>query len=288
MNTLKKLWNIKIELLIVAISTIILVYGAVPLVIAIKRYMKLSLATVEILQIVTAVIALAVLYLGIKKWGSIKYGYSIEDASLKRFTIGIFGATAVSLLFSYIAYIVDMVVDNDLINQSNIISNIAEYGTADKVLYFLTAAAVAPIAEEILFRGTLFPSLQKAMSLNKAAVVTAMIFGVLHGTSLATIVDAAGIGLLMCYVYAAGRNLVECILIHGSYNGVAVLSVMRSATSEAGKTASDVETGLIEVAIALAIPIFIMGVVTIIAFRYFYKEANKKQIEQGCDKDEKE
>ena len=49
--------------------------------------------------------------------------------------------------------------------------------------------------EEIIFRGTLFPSLQKAMSLNKAAVISALIFGVLHGTSFDTVIGAAGIGI---------------------------------------------------------------------------------------------
>lgn len=280
MNALKKLWNIKLELLIVAISTIILVYGAVPLVIAIRRYTKLTLAAVEIIQIIASVIALIILYIGIKKWGSIKYGYNIEDASIKRFTVGLIGGTSMSLMFSYIAYIADLIVDNDIINQSNILSDIAQYGTADKMLYFLTAAATAPIAEEIIFRGTLFPSLQKAMSLNKAAVISALIFGVLHGTSFATVIGAAAIGLLMCYIYAAGKNLVECILIHGSYNAIAVMRVMKASTDTTGQGDMAVQPELMEAVVTLAIPILIMALVSVFSFRYFIKEIKKKNSEQ--------
>lgn len=65
-------------------------------------------------------------------------------------------------------------------------------------LIFLSVVVMAPIVEEIVFRGILFNLLNRRKSTLFAMVVSSLIFGLLHAQ---TMVPTAIIGFVLCFIY---------------------------------------------------------------------------------------
>lgn len=86
---------------------------------------------------------------------------------------------------------------------------------------------VAPICEEVLFRGFIFTSLRNWKGPWPAAVLTGLIFGAVHTTS-APVVDLlplAALGFLLCLLYRATGSLYPCIAVHAINNSIAFGSI---------------------------------------------------------------
>lgn len=82
---------------------------------------------------------------------------------------------------------------------------------------------LAPIAEELLFRGYVFPALRNWRGTWPAVVITGLLFGLLHVLSapVYAIVPLALFGSLLCVVYMRTRSLYPCIALHSLNNSVA-------------------------------------------------------------------
>jgi membrane protease YdiL (CAAX protease family) len=88
------------------------------------------------------------------------------------------------------------------------------------ILAFVTLVIIAPIAEEIIFRGYLFGRLKKYAPVWVAIVVTSVVFGALHGAwNLA--VDTFALSVVMCLLRQNTGSLWASILLHMSKNGLA-------------------------------------------------------------------
>lgn len=88
------------------------------------------------------------------------------------------------------------------------------------LLMFIPVVILAPIVEEIIFRGVLYNLLNKRMSLPLAALISSLIFGIMHGS---TFFQTAVIGLILAFVYQVTGDLRMAMLGHGLNNGVAFL-----------------------------------------------------------------
>jgi membrane protease YdiL (CAAX protease family) len=103
---------------------------------------------------------------------------------------------------------------------------------ADKTLGLLavTAVILAPLAEELIFRGLIFSFLRKHMSFAYAATTSAIIFAVLHEHSL-SILPITVLGIFFAYAYEKTKDLTACVVLHAIYNSLslATLLVFRSA-----------------------------------------------------------
>ncbi len=88
------------------------------------------------------------------------------------------------------------------------------------LLMFIPVVILAPIVEEIMFRGILYNLLNKYMSLPLAAVISSLVFGALHGT---TFFQTAVIGFVLAVVYQVTGDLKMAMLGHAVNNGVAFL-----------------------------------------------------------------
>lgn len=86
------------------------------------------------------------------------------------------------------------------------------------LLMFIPVVILAPIVEEIIFRGVLYNLLNKRMSLPMAALISSVIFGLMHGT---TFFQTALIGFVLAFVYQVTGDLKMAMLGHGLNNGVA-------------------------------------------------------------------
>lgn len=91
-------------------------------------------------------------------------------------------------------------------------------------LVFLSGAIIAPVAEEIIFRGYLYKAFRDRFKPSYAIVMSAALFSVLHLELLAT-VQLFVIGIALGYVYEKTGNLVAPITLHVLNNAVAFLFV---------------------------------------------------------------
>lgn len=88
----------------------------------------------------------------------------------------------------------------------------------------LQAVVLAPIVEEVLFRGVLFQVLwQRTGRVWLSAFVSGFLFGVIHPQFLGGILTVTLLGVILAMVYAHTRSLLPCILIHALNNGMAML-----------------------------------------------------------------
>jgi membrane protease YdiL (CAAX protease family) len=98
--------------------------------------------------------------------------------------------------------------------------------SSDVALVFvaLLVCVMAPIAEELFFRGFTFTALRRRLGMLPAAVVTGMIFGAIHlgGTQVEFIVPLMVFGFFLCLLYVWTDSLLPCIVLHALNNSLAL------------------------------------------------------------------
>jgi membrane protease YdiL (CAAX protease family) len=103
----------------------------------------------------------------------------------------------------------------------------AGLGTEDSTLALavvgVLVTVVAPIAEEVFFRGFFFTALRNWKGVPAAAIITGIVFGALHiGSAPAVFLVPLGMfGALLCLLYWRTGSLLPCIAVHAINNSVA-------------------------------------------------------------------
>ncbi len=103
------------------------------------------------------------------------------------------------------------------------------YEQASSVLYgyplwqaLLANSLLVPIAEEVVFRGLLFSRLQKAMPNVAVALITSVVFGLVHGQFI-WMLFAFVVGLVLSFVRIKTGSILPTILMHVMINTYATL-----------------------------------------------------------------
>jgi len=86
------------------------------------------------------------------------------------------------------------------------------------ILAVITVVVVAPITEELLFRGILLHRWTAKWGITPALLLTSLVFGILH----ANIVGLSVFGLMMALLYLKTRTLIVPIICHALNNLAAV------------------------------------------------------------------
>ena len=94
------------------------------------------------------------------------------------------------------------------------------------VFELLGSCLVIPIAEELLYRGVVFKRLRLLFGIVPAIVLSAVIFGVMHG-NVVQLLYAGILGLLLAYLMQSTRKLYTPVLGHIAAN---VMAVVRQET----------------------------------------------------------
>ena len=94
---------------------------------------------------------------------------------------------------------------------------------------FLATVIAAPIAEEIIFRGLVYTRLKRGMPIFVAALISAVVFGLLHG-SVVHLIYTIPMGLLLCLCYEKYRSLCASVLVHMFFNIAGTLIVYYDAS----------------------------------------------------------
>lgn len=95
----------------------------------------------------------------------------------------------------------------------------AQSGTPSErtAVAWLSALIVAPLAEELAFRGLLYPSLKRAVTAVPAALLCSAVFGAIHGTLLWGMYTCL-LSLLAVWLMHRTGSLWAAILFHAAFN----------------------------------------------------------------------
>lgn len=168
------------------------------------------------------ILALAIIVLVPKK---------VVDMKTTRGEIGVRGLpTWTDILLSIVGYIVSIIVSILIVammpgvdwgqeqdvgySAANVISNM------DRIITFVALAVLAPIAEELIFRGFLYGKLRSRLNAFWAILLVSVLFGFMHGQwNVAIIVGIMSV--FMCLAREITGTIYAGILMHMIRNGIA-------------------------------------------------------------------
>ena len=90
-------------------------------------------------------------------------------------------------------------------------------------------AAIAGVSEELLFRGVLQPWIESSWGITAGLIGSNIVFGLVHAVTplYALLAALVGIYLGLSLDYGGERNLLTPIIIHGFYDFLAFVALMR-------------------------------------------------------------
>jgi membrane protease YdiL (CAAX protease family) len=102
-------------------------------------------------------------------------------------------------------------------------------------------AAIAGIAEELLFRGVIQPWIEVSWGITAGLVVSNIVFGLVHAVTplYAVLAALVGIYLGLSLDYGGERNLLIPVIIHAFYDFLAFVALMRVYRSSLTTSAKD-------------------------------------------------
>ncbi|MBS3963285.1 MAG: CPBP family intramembrane metalloprotease [Methylomonas sp.] len=102
----------------------------------------------------------------------------------------------------------------------------------------LVLAAIAGFSEELLFRGSLQPWLERLFEPTGGLIVSNLVFALAHAVTPLYAVMAFLMGLYLgfCLDYGGERNLLTPMVVHGLYDFVAFLVIIRHYRQLTAKT----------------------------------------------------
>lgn len=94
--------------------------------------------------------------------------------------------------------------------------------TTPAIAIVIMSLIIAPIGEEALMRGFIYPVLRRKLSVTSTIAITALLFALLHG-NIVQIVLTIPLGIALGYLYERTHNLLACISMHILFNATALL-----------------------------------------------------------------
>lgn len=95
-----------------------------------------------------------------------------------------------------------------------IYSNEGELPFFANLLSFVSLVFLAPLTEEVLFRGYLLQRWSHKWGMMRAILLSSLFFGIIHPDILSAIV----FGIVMCLIYLRSGSLIAAILMHATWN----------------------------------------------------------------------
>ena len=100
---------------------------------------------------------------------------------------------------------------------------ITQFGPSWETAAVAMALLMAPVCEEILFRGFVFGGLRRRMRFRWAALLSAIPFAALHADPI-RLIGLTVIGVMLAGIYERRKTLVASMAAHATVNAVAVIA----------------------------------------------------------------
>jgi membrane protease YdiL (CAAX protease family) len=98
------------------------------------------------------------------------------------------------------------------------------------LLFMLIAVFLAPLVEETIFRGYIYPVIGRGFGMVWGIVATGTLFGLLHAEQLwggwGQIALLVLVGIVLTFARAVSRTVVTGFVIHTSYNSIQVIGLL--------------------------------------------------------------
>jgi len=186
------------------------------------------------LIMVAAVAQYGAMYLGLKLLsvrkgtGDFKNDYHLH-VSVSDWAYFLYGVGALFALGIALTALLDAL-SIDAPTQEVVEAAQASENLGEKVVIVLAIAVLAPILEEMLFRGVLLDALKPRMTVTRAIWITGIVFGVVHLTdpaTLALVPALIALGVVLGFVRERGSgSLSRPILMHMGFNAVTAIGLI--------------------------------------------------------------
>ena len=140
---------------------------------------------------------------------------------------------------------------------SGILNRSASYEETEAVLYgaslfvqLLFMVLLAPVVEELIFRGMCYERLRNVMGIAPAVILSSALFGLFHGNLVQGIYGFA-LGVIAAVIYEHFDGLVYSILYHASANLFSILLTLLSGLAPAFFTSLPVKLALLVISAAI-------------------------------------
>lgn len=158
-------------------------------------------------------------------WVVKKYTTSKNDLGLSQMPVWIDLLLAPSGFIVYIllSFLLTMLASHLPFYNSNQVQNTGFAGLSqgyEYILAFVTLIIIAPVSEEILFRGFLLGKLRKHVPIWVAILITSLLFGLVH-FQWDVSVDVFALSIVLCLLRVGTGRLWPSILLHMLKNGIA-------------------------------------------------------------------
>ena len=147
--------------------------------------------------------------------------------------------------------------------------DMSSLSTVASIIMLLYAIFIAPIHEEILFRGVILHYMRKGCPFILANILQAALFGLLH-MNLVQGTYAFLVGLLLGYVFKRSKNLTATIIIHILFNLIGSFPILKELPGNA--------ISLNLVAAAIGAVVLTIGC---IVYNYYIKERDLRLTFKG-------
>lgn len=107
--------------------------------------------------------------------------------------------------------------------------------TSPLVLVLALTLVVAPLSEEALLRGLMFPLLRRKIGVVVSMLVTTTAFALMHG-NLIQVVVTVPLGLVLSVVAERTRQLWQCVVLHAGFNLLALFVPAKGIAALVGPT----------------------------------------------------
>ncbi|GHC00550.1 CPBP family intramembrane glutamic endopeptidase [Cerasicoccus arenae] len=107
-----------------------------------------------------------------------------------------------------------------------------ESGVAVSITMIVLAVVVAPITEEIVFRGALYRYLKGRFSPRSAMVFSSLCFALIHWNLLAAM-PLFLLGMLLCRAYEKSQNILVPICFHALFNANTIATLILASQVDA-------------------------------------------------------
>ena len=107
------------------------------------------------------------------------------------------------------------------------VKSFKETPVALRMYGIISAVVIAPIVEEIFFRGFIFNTLRVSTGAFAAALFSGLFFGAIHLSLLQTCI-LSFFGMMQCYLYMRTSSIIYPILLHMAFNAIGVARIIYS------------------------------------------------------------
>jgi membrane protease YdiL (CAAX protease family) len=117
--------------------------------------------------------------------------------------------------------------------QQKLLEELAKVPRAELPWFFVLAVVVAPLLEEILFRGFLQPLLVQNLSDKAGVALASALFALLHGAG--AFLPVFCLSLLLGGLMLRTQRIAAPWLVHALHNGLVLLVQLKAAAGDPGQ-----------------------------------------------------